>query len=167
MPRVRARRVYDEPEPSDGRRVLVDRLWPRGLAREAAHIDEWLKAIAPSDELRRWYGHDPAKFDEFRRRYGDELQEPERAGALLHLRELAASGQVTLLTATRDLEHSQAADLAERLRLRQQEAAADAEHERGGDPACWLSQVCPRCGTMTGTKPPTTCPHCHAEIPAT
>jgi uncharacterized protein YeaO (DUF488 family) len=167
MPRVRARRVYDEPEPSDGRRVLVDRLWPRGLAREAAHIDEWLKAIAPSDELRRWYGHDPAKFDEFRRRYGDELQEPERAGALLHLRELAASGQVTLLTASRDLEHSQAADLAERLWLRQQEAAADAEHERGGDPACWLSQVCPRCGTMTGTKPPTTCPQCHAEIPAT
>ena len=107
MPRVRARRVYDEPEPSDGRRVLVDRLWPRGLAREAAHVDEWLKAIAPSDQLRRWYGHDPAKFDEFRRRYGDELQEPERAGALMHLRQLAASGQVTLLTATRDLEHSQ------------------------------------------------------------
>jgi uncharacterized protein YeaO (DUF488 family) len=127
MPRVRARRVYDEPEPSDGRRVLVDRLWPRGLGREAAHVDEWLKVIAPSGELRRWYGHDPAKFDEFRRRYGDELQEPERAGALLHLRELAASGQVTLLTATRDLEHSQAADLAERLRLRQQEAVADAE----------------------------------------
>ncbi len=119
MAPVRARRVYDEPETADGRRVLVDRLWPRGLAREAAHIDEWLKAIAPSDELRRWYGHDPAKFDEFRRRYDDELQEPDRAGAFLHLRELAASGQVTLLTATRDLEHSQAADLARRLGLRQ------------------------------------------------
>src|SRR5271157_5114508 len=73
MSQVRARRVYDEPQPSDGRRVLVDRLWPRGLAKAAAHVDEWLKAIAPSDELRRWYGHDPAKFDEFRRRYGDEL----------------------------------------------------------------------------------------------
>ena len=116
MPDVRTRRVYDEPRASDGRRVLVDRLWPRGLSRDAAHIDEWLKAVAPSGELRRWYGHDPARFDEFRRRYGDELREPEPAAALLHLRELAAAGTVTLLTATRDLEHSQAADLAMRLR---------------------------------------------------
>jgi uncharacterized protein YeaO (DUF488 family) len=91
MAQVRVRRVYDEPEAADGRRVLVDRLWPRGLAKDAAHIDEWLKAVAPSNELRRWYGHDPAKWDEFRDRYGDELQEPERAGALEHLRELAAS----------------------------------------------------------------------------
>ena len=113
---VRARRVYEAPDTADGRRVLVDRLWPRGLAKAAAHIDEWLKAIAPSDELRSWYGHDPAKFAEFRRRYGDELRDPERAAALAHLRELAAAGPVTLLTATRDLEHSQAADLAERLR---------------------------------------------------
>jgi uncharacterized protein YeaO (DUF488 family) len=132
MPQVRARRVYDQPEASDGRRVLVDRLWPRGLAKEAAHVDEWLKAVAPSNELRRWYGHDPAKFDEFRRRYDDELREPERAEALVHLRELAASGPVTLLTATRDLEHSQAADLAQRLRPR---AAGGAEQERGSGPA--------------------------------
>ena len=106
MTTVRARRVYEAPDAADGRRVLVDRLWPRGLAKAAAHIDEWLKAIAPSDELRRWYGHDPAKFGEFRRRYGDELRDPERAAALAHLRELAAAGPVTLLTATRDLEHS-------------------------------------------------------------
>ena len=116
MTAVRARRVYEEPEASDGKRILVDRLWPRGLRKDAAHLDEWLKAIAPSDELRRWYGHDPAKFGEFRRRYGDELRDPDRAGALAHLRELAAAGPVTLLTATRDLEHSEAADLAERLR---------------------------------------------------
>jgi uncharacterized protein YeaO (DUF488 family) len=115
MPEVRARRVYEEPQPGDGKRVLVDRLWPRGLAKDAAHVDEWLKAVAPSDELRKWYGHDPAKFAEFRRRYGDELREQERAAALRHLRELAAAGTVTLLTATKDLEHSQAADLAERL----------------------------------------------------
>jgi uncharacterized protein YeaO (DUF488 family) len=115
-PPVRARRVYEAPDPADGRRVLVDRLWPRGLAKAAAHIDEWLKAVAPSDELRRWYGHDPAKFEEFRRRYGGELREPERAAALAHLRELAAAGPVTLLTATRDLQHSEAADLVERLR---------------------------------------------------
>jgi uncharacterized protein YeaO (DUF488 family) len=79
---VRARRVYEAPDAADGRRVLVDRLWPRGLAKAAAHIDEWLKAIAPSDELRVWYGHDPAKFGEFRRRYDDELRDPERAAAL-------------------------------------------------------------------------------------
>src|SRR5580693_6698418 len=115
MSQVSARRVYDEPQPSDGRRVLVDRLWPRGLAKAAAHVDEWLKAIAPSDELRRWYGHDPAKFGEFHRRYGDELDGPERAAALADLREVAAAAPVTLLTATRDLEHSQAAALVERL----------------------------------------------------
>jgi uncharacterized protein YeaO (DUF488 family) len=161
---VRARRVYDEPRASDGRRVLVDRLWPRGLAKDAAHVDEWLKAIAPSNELRRWYGHDPAKFDEFRHRYGDELREPERAAALLHLRELAASRPVTLLTATKDLEHSQAMDLAERLRLLQQAAAAT--EDRGGDSVCWLPRVCPRCGAMTDTEPPTTCPQCGSDIPA-
>jgi uncharacterized protein YeaO (DUF488 family) len=163
MPQVRARRVYDEPAASDGRRVLVDRLWPRGLAKEAAHVDEWLKAVAPSDGLRRWYGHDPAKFDEFRSRYGDELREPERAKALMHLRELAAAGTITLLTATKDLDRSQAADLAERLRHWQE--AASAAEERGGDPVCWLPQVCPGCGTMTGVEPPTTCPQCHLEIP--
>jgi uncharacterized protein YeaO (DUF488 family) len=157
--------VYEPPAAPDGRRVLVDRLWPRGLAKEAAHIDEWLKAIAPSDDLRRWYGHDPARFAEFRRRYGDELREPERAQALLHLRELAAAGTVTLLTATKDLSHSQAADLAERLRVFREEAGGS-EQERGGDPVCWLPQVCPRCGTMTGAEPPVTCSHCHYRIPA-
>jgi uncharacterized protein YeaO (DUF488 family) len=116
MSQVRTGRVYDAPEASDGKRVLVDRLWPRGLAKDAAHVDEWVKAIAPSDGLRLWYAHDPAKFDEFRRRYGDELRDPERAQALVHLRELAIAGTLILLTATKDLEHSHAAQLAERLR---------------------------------------------------
>ncbi|HTU75583.1 MAG TPA: DUF488 family protein [Trebonia sp.] len=116
MSQVRADRVYDAPQSAEGKRVLVDRLWPRGLAKAAAHVDEWLKAIAPSDELRRWYGHDPARFDEFRRRYDDELRDPERAQALQRLRDLAAAGPVILLTATRDLEHSHAMDLARRLR---------------------------------------------------
>jgi uncharacterized protein YeaO (DUF488 family) len=160
MAEVRARRVYEEPLPSDGTRVLVDRLWPRGLAKDAAHIDEWAKAVAPSDELRRWYGHDPAKFAEFRRRYSGELDEPERAAAVRHLRELARSGPVTLLTATKDLDHSQAADLAQRLA----EGAAGAEEDRPGDPACWLNRVCPRCGTMAEAAPPTTCPRCHTPI---
>jgi uncharacterized protein YeaO (DUF488 family) len=121
---VRVRRVYEEAAPSDGRRVLVDRLWPRGLAKDVAQIDEWLKAVAPSDTLRRWYGHDPAKFAEFSRRYADELAEPERAEALRHLRDLASAGTLTLLTATRDVEHSQAAELA---RLLQHEPAPESD----------------------------------------
>jgi uncharacterized protein YeaO (DUF488 family) len=116
MPDVRARRVYEEPAPSDGRRVLVDRLWPRGLSKNRARLDEWLKAVAPSDELRRWYGHEPGKFAEFTGRYHAELTEPERAEALRHLRGEARSGQVTLLTATRDLEHSEAEVLVQELR---------------------------------------------------
>ena len=113
---VRVRRVYDPPDPADGQRVLVDRLWPRGLSKSAAALDEWVKAVAPSDELRRWYGHEEGKFAAFRERYGAELQKPERAEALAHLRQLARSGPLTLLTATRDVEHSQAAVLADRLR---------------------------------------------------
>jgi uncharacterized protein YeaO (DUF488 family) len=116
MQEVRARRVYEQAEPSDGRRVLVDRLWPRGLSKEKAHLDEWLKAVAPSDELRRWYGHQPAKFAEFKRRYQIELTEPEQAEALGHLRDEARSGPVTLLTATKDLEHSEAEVLVQLLR---------------------------------------------------
>lgn len=113
--RVRVRRVYEDPAPDDGRRVLVDRLWPRGLAKSDAAVDEWLRAVAPSDELRRWYGHEPGRFEDFRRRYGSELADPERAQAFAHLRDLATSGPLTLLTATRDIERSQAAVLAERL----------------------------------------------------
>jgi uncharacterized protein YeaO (DUF488 family) len=116
MAEVHARRVYDQATPSDGQRVLVDRLWPRGLAKDRAHLDEWLKAVAPSDDLRRWYGHEPVKFAEFQRRYLAELDEPERAEALRHLREVAQSGPVTLLTATKDLEHSQAEVLVQLLR---------------------------------------------------
>jgi len=113
---VRVRRVYDPPDPADGQRVLVDRLWPRGLSKSAAALDEWLKAVAPSDELRRWYGHEPSKFPVFQERYQAELQAPERADALAHLRHLAGSGPLTLLTATKDVEHSQATVLAAKLR---------------------------------------------------
>jgi uncharacterized protein YeaO (DUF488 family) len=113
---VRLRRVYDGPSPDDGTRVLVDRIWPRGLSREAAGLDRWDKDVAPSPALRRWYGHREEMFPEFRRRYLGELRDPERARALERLRELAGSGGVTLLTATRDIEHSHAAVLAEVLR---------------------------------------------------
>lgn len=117
-PEVRVRRVYDQPAAEDGRRLLVDRLWPRGLSKNAAHIDEWIKDVAPSNELRRWYGHEPERFEEFRRRYADELREPARARALARIEEAAQQGPVTLLTATKDADRSQAAVLAEHLRAR-------------------------------------------------
>ncbi|WP_202805924.1 DUF488 domain-containing protein [Actinopolymorpha alba] len=112
---VRFRRVYEESSNRDGTRVLVDRIWPRGLTKEAAALDTWEKDVAPSTELRKWYGHQPEKFEEFRRRYTDELGAPERVAALDRLRTLAAKAPVTLLTATKDVEHSEAAVLAERL----------------------------------------------------
>jgi uncharacterized protein YeaO (DUF488 family) len=113
---VRVRRVYEEPEPGDGTRVLVDRIWPRGLAKAKAALDEWCKDIAPSDELRTWYRHDPDRFEDFGRRYQRELQDPRRAEALAHLRGLARDRQLTLLTATRQPEISEAAVLAGLLR---------------------------------------------------
>ena len=113
---IRVRRVYDDPSPEDGARVLVDRVWPRGLRKDAARLDEWAKDVAPSTELRTWYHHDPAKFDEFRRRYTAELAQPGPREALARLRGLARDKPVTLLTATRDLDLSQAAVLAGLLR---------------------------------------------------
>ncbi|GGL02726.1 hypothetical protein Sme01_19620 [Sphaerisporangium melleum] len=109
---VRLRRIYDEPSSDDGTRVLVDRLWPRGLAKDEARLDEWLKDVAPSDQLRVWYGHRPERFEGFRSRYLAELDDPARRRALDRLTELTRHGTVTLLTATRDVEHSQAAVLA-------------------------------------------------------
>ncbi|MBO3747446.1 DUF488 family protein [Streptosporangiaceae bacterium NEAU-GS5] len=113
--KVRVRRVYEEPAGDDGIRVLVDRLWPRGLAKARARLDEWCKQVAPSTELRTWYHHDPELFAEFGRRYRIELAEPERAAAVTHLRELAQGGVLTLLTATKQAEISEAAVLAELL----------------------------------------------------
>jgi uncharacterized protein YeaO (DUF488 family) len=113
---VQVRRIYEEPAPDDGIRVLVDRRWPRGVSKARAELDEWCTDVAPSDALRRWYGHDPDKFDEFASRYRKELAEPERASTLRYLRLMNAHGRVTLLTATRRAEISQAAVLAEVLR---------------------------------------------------
>ncbi|GAA3214938.1 DUF488 domain-containing protein [Microbacterium terregens] len=113
---IQVRRVYEEPLASDGTRVLVDRLWPRGLSKEKAHLDEWLKDIAPSTELRQWYAHVPERFPEFTKRYAAELEMPDQAPRLQDLRDLAASGAVTLLTATKDADISEAAVLAQILR---------------------------------------------------
>lgn len=114
-PGVEVRRVYDEPADTDGDRVLVDRVWPRGLSKQRAALDRWCKAVAPSTELRKWYAHDPDRTDEFARRYRAELDDPERAAALDELRALARRRRVTLLTATKDVERSHAAVLAELL----------------------------------------------------
>jgi uncharacterized protein YeaO (DUF488 family) len=113
---ARIRRVYDDPSPDDGVRVLVDRVWPRGLTKAAVHLDEWVKDIAPSTQLRRWYGHRPERFTEFRRRYLIELRDAQAAATVDRLRKLAGTKPVTLLTATKDVEHSQAAVLSEFLR---------------------------------------------------
>ena len=109
------RRVYEEPQRGDGTRVLVDRIWPRGLTKAKAALDEWCKDVAPSGELRKWYKHDPGRFEDFGRRYQAELQDPQRAEALAHLRQLAKDRQLTLLTATRQPEISEAAVLADLL----------------------------------------------------
>ncbi|GAB3611328.1 DUF488 domain-containing protein [Humibacter ginsengiterrae] len=98
---VRVRRIYDAPEPGDGKRVLVDRLWPRGMSKERAELFEWCKDVAPSPQLRQWYGHDPEKFDEFVKRYRAELDDREHVEALDSLRKLAHDGTVTLLTASK------------------------------------------------------------------
>lgn len=108
---IRLKRVYDPPAPDDGRRVLVDRLWPRGLRRETARLDLWLKEVAPSTELRRWFGHDPARWPAFRSRYRAELA--ARADALEELRALLRQGPVTLLFAARDGERNHAVVLRE------------------------------------------------------
>lgn len=111
----RMRRAYDAPEAADGARVLVDRLWPRGLSKDHAELTEWDKQVAPSDELRKWYEHDPAKKEEFIRRYRAELDDPERADIVHHLRELAEGRPVTLLTATKEIEASHLPVLRRRL----------------------------------------------------
>jgi uncharacterized protein YeaO (DUF488 family) len=116
---VRVRRVYDEAAADDGIRVLVDRVWPRGLRKDSGVLDEWLKDVAPSTELRKWYGHVPEKFAQFEARYRDELATSSARAALDHLRALADESTLTLLTATKDVEHSQAAVLAGLLRAPQ------------------------------------------------
>ena len=112
-PDVRIKRIYDPPDPGDGYRVLIDHVWPRGVSRERAQLDEWARGLAVSDELRRWFGHVPERFEEFRSRYRAELSaHPEQ---LEQLRERANRGPVTVLYAARDREHNNAVVLAELL----------------------------------------------------
>jgi uncharacterized protein YeaO (DUF488 family)/DNA-binding MarR family transcriptional regulator len=115
---VRARRVYDAPGDDDGARVLVDRLWPRGLRKDAALVDQWLVEVAPSTQLRRWYGHQPGRFSQFAEHYLGELRSGQASEAANRLCDLARRGPLTLLTATRDLPHSGAEVLAGEIRRR-------------------------------------------------
>ncbi|CCJ37182.1 hypothetical protein BN140_2259 [Methanoculleus bourgensis MS2] len=106
---IRTKRIYEEPSEDDGLRVLVDRLWPRGLSKAKAKIDRWEKDLAPTTELRRWFGHDPAMWEEFLQRYRAELEGKEEA--LARLRREANDGTVTLLYAAKDEEHNNAVAL--------------------------------------------------------
>jgi uncharacterized protein YeaO (DUF488 family) len=111
---TRIKRIYEPPDPGDGYRVLVDHIWPRGISIEHAKLDAWVRELAPSDELRRWYDHDPERFGEFARRYRAELD--AQRPLLTDLRRRARSGTVTLVFAARDTEHSNAAVLGDVLR---------------------------------------------------
>ena len=111
---VRIKRIYEPPAPSDGDRILIDRLWPRGFTHEQARIDDWVRDLGPSTELRRWFSHDPARFDEFRRRYTLELA--TKKSKLTELRRRARTRPLTLVYSARDTEHNDAVVLAEVLR---------------------------------------------------
>ncbi|HEX5948915.1 MAG TPA: DUF488 family protein [Actinomycetota bacterium] len=111
---IRLKRAYEPAAPSDGYRVLIDRLWPRGVSREQARLDEWEKELAPSAELRGWFGHDPSRFEEFRRRYIGELR--SQRSRLMELRRKARKDTLTLVYSARDTEHNDAVVLADVLR---------------------------------------------------
>ena len=113
-PEIRVKRIYDPPDTRDGARVLVDRLWPRGVRKDEAKLTLWLKDIAPSDDLRRWFGHDPARFAEFSWRYRAELRGTREA--MRRLKDLAKAGPLTLLYGAHDEEHNNARVLADYLR---------------------------------------------------
>ena len=110
---IHLKRAYDEPEEDDGYRVLVDRIWPRGKSKEELQLDEWLKEIAPSDELRKWFDHDPEKFEEFRKRYREELENKHEI--MERLQKLAKNQHITLVYGAKDREHNQAVVLKEYL----------------------------------------------------
>lgn len=111
---VRLKRVYDPAASSDGYRVLIDRLWPRGVSRERAHLDEWERELSPSTELRQWFGHEPSRFQEFRCRYTEELR--LQGPRIAELRRRAREGTLTLVYSAHDVEHNDAVVLADVLR---------------------------------------------------
>lgn len=105
---IQVQRIYDDPSRDDGERFLVERLWARGVSKEVARLTGWLKDLAPSPALRQWYGHDPKRWDQFRRRYEAELRSPDKQALLRQLVDKARKGVVTLIFAARDTEHNSA-----------------------------------------------------------
>lgn len=116
--RIRLQRAYDDPQPDDGHRVLVDRVWPRGRTKAELRLDAWARDLGPSTPLRKWFGHDPARWAEFQLRYRKELAEPARAHALDELAAIARTGRVTIVYGARDREHNQAQVIADELARR-------------------------------------------------
>ncbi len=122
---LKIKRVYEPREVSDGKRVLLDRLWPRGLSRETAGIDEWIKELSPSEGLRKWFGHEPDKWPEVRRRYIEELSTAAKQSLLKRIAEMASQGDVTIVYGARDTEHNNAVVLHELItQLTKQKALA-------------------------------------------
>lgn len=117
-PRILLKRAYEPPATEDGQRVLVDRLWPRGVSKARIQIDAWLREVAPSTELRKWFNHDPERWEEFQRRYREELSAPEQQALLDDLASRAREGALTLLYGARDTEHNEAVVLQELLNWR-------------------------------------------------
>ena len=115
---IRLQRAYDEPGSTDGHRVLVDRVWPRGRTKQALRLDAWARNLGPSTQLRKWFGHDPSRWTEFRARYQAELAEPDKAQALDELAAQARQGRVTLVYGARDRDHNQAQVIADELERR-------------------------------------------------
>jgi uncharacterized protein YeaO (DUF488 family) len=145
-----------------GARYLVDRIWPRGVRRDRLALTGWARGVAPSDDLRRWFGHDPVRWVEFRRRYSAELD--RRPGEWRPLLDAADAGDLLLLYGARDREHNNAVALRDYL---QRQLAGDPRNadDLGGDPVCWLDRVCPACGRLGEDRTATTCPECGATLP--
>ncbi len=112
---IAIKRTYDPPARGDGTRILVDRLWPRGIKKEKAHVEKWMRELGPSNELRQFFGHDPVRWQEFRKRYLGELKRPEAKALLAELEKLAREVTLTLVYSARDQEHNQAVVLKELL----------------------------------------------------
>ncbi len=110
---LKVKRVYEPPSADDGYRILVDRIWPRGVTKERARIDEWRRDLSPSTDLRKWYGHDPDKWDEFRRRYRAELEAAGKIADVRKIGEMARSRDITLVFGARDPLHNQAVAVRE------------------------------------------------------
>jgi uncharacterized protein YeaO (DUF488 family) len=158
---ILAARVYELGGDEPGGRWLVDRVWPRGVSRSSLRLDGWARDAAPSDELRRWFGHDPGRWAEFRRRYLEELDAaPDGWGPLL---DAARTSDVLLLYATRDHAHNNAVVLRDYLASKL--APPDVDDEVG-DPVCWLNRVCPECGRFAEDPTSDTCRYCGSPLPS-